>query len=142
MGNDGLAIRVGYPGEQVEDCSVSLRRVDLLRGRQGLRVPVRLGSLRQMRSTGPGLLGDGLSNMVPGAVHMMRQVIRIDLLGVLYASQLPSPRAQVEVPWQPTETIKIMAPFSRESSLQAVVSAGLPMGTNSKPGGGVFFVVT
>lgn len=40
-----------------------------------------------------------------------------------------------------TETINIMASFSRDISLQAAVSWGLPMGTNSNPGGGVFSVV-
>ena len=34
-----------------------------------------------------------------------------------------------------------MASLSRDSSLHAAVSSGLPAGTNSKPGGGVFLVV-
>jgi hypothetical protein len=41
-----------------------------------------------------------------------------------------------------TETMKIMASFSRDISLQAAVNFGLPMGINSNPGGGVFSVVT
>lgn len=41
----------------------------------------------------------------------------------------------------PTETINIIASRSLEISLQALVSCGLPIGTNSKPGGGVFSVV-
>jgi hypothetical protein len=40
-----------------------------------------------------------------------------------------------------TVTMKIMASCSRESSLHAMVRAGFPMGTNSKPGGGSFFSV-
>ena len=35
-----------------------------------------------------------------------------------------------------TETMKIIASFSRDSSLHAVVSWGFPVGTKSKPGGG------
>lgn len=37
--------------------------------------------------------------------------------------------------------MKIIAPCSRESSLHAVVRAGFPIGTNSKPGGGSRFSV-
>ena len=41
-----------------------------------------------------------------------------------------------------TETMKIIASCSRDISLQATVRSGFPVGTNSKPGGGSFFVVT
>jgi hypothetical protein len=41
-----------------------------------------------------------------------------------------------------TETINIMASFSLESSLHALVNIGSPIGTNTKPGGGSESFVT
>jgi hypothetical protein len=41
-----------------------------------------------------------------------------------------------------TETMKIIASFSRDNSLHAVVSWGFPVGTKSKPGGGFLSEVT
>lgn len=38
--------------------------------------------------------------------------------------------------WKLTETMNIIASFSRDISLHSVVSSGVPLGTNVKPGGG------
>ena len=85
---------------------------------------------------------DGLPDMVPDTGRVQGEFIRIIARSLIpdgldtgtgmggWGDAVSSPEIKL------TETMKIMASFSRDISLHRVVSSGLPMGTNAKPGGG------
>lgn len=138
-----LTVSIRNPGKQIPDGSISLSVIGLLCFWDWFRFtvsyPQRL--LRQIHNAGLSFFENSLPDMVPNAVHLVSKMCGVRILCILTSRRYLAIGVWQRCTGQRTETMKIIASLARDISLQAVVSSGFPIGTNSKPGGGVLSVV-
>ena len=79
--------------------------------------------------------------MMANPMHLVRDAVHVVMAGLLRIS-VSWPMYMNTSRFKLTETMNTMASSSRDISLHAVVSSGLPQDTNSNPGGGIVSVTT
>lgn len=81
------------------------------------------------------------SEVKSDSMDMIEEIALLFLGGLERVLSVPTVEKQKKQRDKPTDTIKIMASSSLESSLHALLSSGLPTGTNVNPAGGVLSFV-
>lgn len=142
--DDLLAVRIRYPWKQLTDSRIGLH-IDfvLCLGDRFRGAVCRTNQTMAIPEGGVCFLDDGFPDMVPDTGRVQGEFIRV-IARRLMPDGLDRGTGErglrrcclVSGKIKLTETMKIMASFSRDISLHSVVSSGLPMGTNAKPGGG------
>ena len=140
MLDDDPSIGVWDTREEISDRVVCLL-VDLSLGRRDWfwdtrrrAVILRLVTVNDFLAS---LLDNRLTYVVSNSVNLLRQGIRFDSALHMVRQRYGNLRCGCWAVRPLTVTMKTMASCSREISLHAVVRYGLPIGTNSNPGGGV-----